>query len=83
MELDDSSRRAYGIVFFILSIIIFYAAASGLYEYYLTGHISFGRSNREIDGPLAALVHLCALVAAPIGCRNALRMMFPSKRRSG
>jgi len=42
MELDDSSRRVYGIVFFILSIIIFYAAASGLYEYYLTGHISFG-----------------------------------------
>jgi hypothetical protein len=74
---NDELMESYS----LYSIIIFYAAANGLYEYYLTGDISYGRSNREIDGPLAALLHLCALVAAPIGCRNALRMIFPSKER--
>jgi len=77
--LDESSRRFFGVLLLLFSIVIFYAAANGLYEYYLTGYISFGRGVRKIDGPLAAIVHVCALLGAPVACRNALRMTFPHK----
>lgn len=79
MMLDESSRRAFGTLFLIFSVIIFCAPVNGLYEYYLTGHISFGRGVRRIDGPLAAVVHVCALFGAPVACRNSLRMMFSHK----